>query len=310
MTPATVHVSADRAVSRIAARQHGLIGGRQLATLGLDKGAVAHRVRAGRLHRIRAGVFAVGHTAITEEATLLAAVIACGSAAVLSHDHAADHRRLLPPWMEPDVTAIHVTVPPHCGRGRRPGIAVHRSLLAPADRHENRAIPVTSPGRTILDLSAALDLRALERLIDQALTDRRASLADLRAILGRRERRAGSAKLRQLIASSERFDSVTRSELEERLLGLIRESGLPRPSVNVRVAGLLVDASWAAERVVVEVDGYRWHRTRSRQESDRSRELRLRRAAWLVLRYSARQLFDEPLQVVADLSGTLASRRT
>jgi very-short-patch-repair endonuclease len=306
---AVAHLSADLRISRIAARQHGLVGVRQLAALGLDKYAVEYRVRTGRLHRIQIGVFAVGHLAISTETRLLAAVISCGRDAVLSHDHAGHLWVLFPPWSELDLTTIHVTVPPACGRGRRAGIAVHRHLLAPADRVERDSIPVTSPARTILDLSATLDLRALERVVDQALTDRRATAADLRAIVTRNERRPGSKRLRELLKTSQRFDTLTRSQLEERLLGLVREAGVRSPSLNLRIAGLLVDAVWADEQVAVEVDGYRWHRTRARQESDRSRELTLRRAGWLVLRYSARQLFDEPLQVVADLAGALAARR-
>jgi very-short-patch-repair endonuclease len=89
----------------------------------------------------------------------------------------------------------------------------------------------------------------------------------------------------------------------------VRDAGLPEPALNARVEGFLVDAAWHRERVVVELDGYRWHRSRMRQESDRNREVKLRSAGWLPLRYSSLQVFDARLAVVADLAGVLVERR-
>jgi Transcriptional regulator, AbiEi antitoxin len=110
----------DHRIAALAARQHGLVTFAQLRRLGLSRGAIRHRVVSAVLHRVHVGVYAVGHPAISPSAQLLGAVMACGDTAVLSHVHAAHLWRLLPPWIEVELAPTHVTVPPACGRGRRP----------------------------------------------------------------------------------------------------------------------------------------------------------------------------------------------
>lgn len=299
----------DERIGKLATRQHGLVTHGQLRALGLGRSAIRHRRESGRIHPVLVGVYAVGHTAFTEEARLLAPVMACGPHALLGHAHAAHLWALLPAWVEIDLATINVVVPPDCGRGRRRGIAVHRIAIDPRDRTSHKGIPVTTPARTILDLGAQTDLRGVERAIDQAITDRRTTPRELRDLLSRSPGSPGAAKLRSLLDGAERFDTLTRSQLEEAFLRLVRESRLPDPSLNARIEGLRVDAVWRRERVAVELDGYRWHRTRTRIESDRERELRLRQAGWTPVRYSARQVLDEPLVVLADLAAVLAGRR-
>lgn len=297
---------ANERIARLAGRQHGLVTGAQLRRVGVGQGAVAHRIRTGALRRVHVGVFAVGHDSLTNRGRMLAAVMACGPQAVLSHTHAAHLWELLPPWEEIDLSEVHVTVPPCCARGRRPAIAIHRSRMEAEDRTDHEALPVTSPARTLIDLGELLDPRAVERAVNQAISDRRTSVPELRAAHARCGGRRGTRVMRELLAGVERFDGVTDSVLEEAFLALVRAARLPEPSTNIRVRGMRIDASWRAERVAVELDGYRWHRDRSRVEADRAREMKLRAGGWTPLRYSARQVFDEPLLVVADLSRTLA----
>jgi very-short-patch-repair endonuclease len=299
-----VHV--DRRIARLAGRQHGLITVGQLKRLGLGRNAIKYRRAVGRLHSIHVGVYAVGHETITLEGRLLAAVMACGSDAVLSHEQAGLMWGMFPPWVEIDLEPVNVTVPRRSRRGRRPGIAVHRAALDRDERTVHRGIPISSPGRTLADLAPRLTPRELESCVDRAITENLVTPSTVRRAATRRR---NAVALRALLQAAERFDSVTESALEEAFLRLVREAGLPRPTLNAPIAGMRVDAIWHGERVAVELDGYRWHRTRSRQESDRRREARLRRDGWMPLRYSARQLLDEPLAVVADVTRALAQRR-
>lgn len=299
-----------RRVAALAARQHGLVTFGQLLRLGVGRRAVQHRVATGRLHRVHLGVYAVGHDAICDAGRLLAAVMACGNEAALSHVHAAVVWRLLPPWVETSLIPTHVTVPPGSGKGRRPRILIHRSRLPRTEVEVEDAIPITSVARTVLDLAEVRGTRELERLVDQAITNGQVTVAKLHAVTASHPGRHGAAAVRRLLATAERFDSLTQSELEEAFAGLVRAGGLGSPALNRLIDGMKIDAIWRAERVAVELDGYRWHRTRHRQEADRDREARLRRLGWFPVRYSARQVFDQPLIVIADLAAVLAGSRS
>ena len=206
-----VHV--DERIARLASGQHGLVTVGQLRRLGVGRGSIAHRLRVGRLHRVRTGVFAVGHPSLSLEARLLAAVMACGEHAILSHQHAAHLWELLPPWIELDLATINVSVPPGSRRGRRPGLEVHRLAIEDRDRTARRGIPVTSPSRTLVDLASRVAPRTLERAIDQALTDRLVTAPGLHSALDRAGSSRGTRSLRALLAATERFETVTQSEL-------------------------------------------------------------------------------------------------
>ena len=258
---------------------------------------------------MRRAVFAVGHTATSDRAVLLAAVMACGSTAALSHLHAAWIRRFFPPWNEIPLAPTHITVPPHSGKGRFRDVILHRATLPPADVTVHEAIPTTAPARTILDCATLLEPRSLERLVDQAITNHAVDVAALMNALAEHPHRRGTATVRHLLEAAERFDTVSQSEMEEAFVGLVRQAGLPTPSLNYRLADMKIDAAWPDERVAVELDGYTWHRTRYRQEADRTREAKLRRLGWVPVRYSSRQVFDAPVAVAADLAAVLAGRR-
>ena len=313
MSATTTEVDAPRRgarVARIAARQHGLITFAQLRRLSGSRGTIQHWTTCGRLHRVHVGVFAVGHRALTDRSRLLAAVMACGPDAALSHTHAALVWRLFPPWVTVNPSPTHVTVPHTSGRGRRPGILVHRAELLPGETELEEGIRVTTVARTALDYGEIASHRELELLVDRAIVEDRVEVGELRTAVAAHPSRRGSGALQRLLDAAERFDSVGDSALEEAFLQLTRAASLPRPSMGAMIGGMKLDAVWPGPRVAVELDGYRWHPTRGRQESDRDREARLRRLGWLVIRYSARQVFERPLEVAADLARVLATRRT
>ena len=144
-----------------------------------EPGTIGHWASTGRLHRVHLGVFAVGHRALSDRAHLLAAVMACGSGAALSHIHAALLWDLLPPWREVELTPTHVTVPRGSGRGRRPEIVIHRAALPATELRALDRIPICSAARTVLDCAEASSARDFERLVDQAITGDRVTRLEL-----------------------------------------------------------------------------------------------------------------------------------
>jgi very-short-patch-repair endonuclease len=188
-------------------------------------------------------------------------------------------------------------------------LLIHRAALPAREVRSRDAIPVTSPARTVVDVAGRSPKREVERMVDQALTDRRCTEAELRAVADRSPRLPGASALRRLLDAAESLETLTRSELEEAFLSLIRSAGLPTPALNLRVQRMRVDAAWRTERVAVELDGYEWHRTRRRHDADRGRDAALRRLGWLPVRYSFRQVIDEPVAVIADLAPILTRRR-
>jgi hypothetical protein len=229
----------------------------------------------------------------------MAAVLACGEGAVLSHRSAAALWDLLPA----STSRIDVT---RCyGRTARSGINVHRvRQLHRDDRSTRNGIPVTTVARTLLDLSETGGREQLERALDQA---ERLQLFDLRAVsalIARSNGRQGIGVLRSVIGGY-RGPAPSRSELERRFLDLSHSANLPPPSVNCLIAGLEVDIAWIDQRVIVELDGYTYHRTRQAFERDRARDSVLQVAGYRVLRVTHRRLENEPASVVADLRGLL-----
>jgi hypothetical protein len=288
-------------MAALASCQHGVVALYQLTAVGLGPRAVEHRVGTGRLHRLHAGVYAVGHTNLTQRGRWMAAVVACGAGALLSHRSAAE---LWGIGAYADIR-IDVTVPDRSGR-RRGQIAVHRPRSLPDDdRAEVDGIPVTTPARTILDLAGVIGPTALDRAFHEA--DRRGLLDThaIAALFARASGRRGAGRLRALLAHH-RPSPATRSALEHRFLQLCRQAGLPPPAVNVPVCDYEVDALWPAPRLVVELDGYAFHHTRKNFESDRARDAALQLAGYRVLRVTHRRLLEEPNAVVEAIRQLLA----
>jgi very-short-patch-repair endonuclease len=286
----------------VATAQQGQISRRQLLTSGLGSGAIQYRAQMGQLHRSHRGVYLVGHEALAPLAREWAAVLACGTGAVISHVSAARAWRVID---QPPAGSIDVTVIGRKLRSRA-GIDVHRTeRLARSDLAELDGLPITAPARTLMDL-AAIDFADLERAFSEAHVLRLVSTRSLEAAIRRGGRRAGVGMLRALIAGHEH--GFTRSKGEQQMHELLRRSQLPPPSVNLRLAGFLVDFGWPPQRLVVEVDGYRFHGHRAAFERDRRKDIALTAAGYQVIRVTWRQLTEEPLAVVATIARALASK--
>lgn len=259
-------------LARLADAQHGVVARRQLLAIGLSSGAIDRRLGDHRLRPLHAGVYAVGHKALTREGRWMAATLACGG--VLSHQTAASA------WdLRPSDGAIHVTVSGTTLRARR-GVRVHRSAFEPHDLTTHRGIPLTTPVRTILDLSATLDAKATARLVDRA--ERLIDFAELR--------RRGRSRSLKAVLSHYAPPALTRSELEQAFLALCDDHGIPRPRTNAFIEGFEVDFAWPARRLVVEVDGYAFHRSPAAFAADRERDVILALAGWRVLRFTYEQV--------------------
>jgi very-short-patch-repair endonuclease len=279
-------------IAEIAGKQHGVVAINQLRRCGLGKRAIEHRVAGGLLHRVHRGVYAVGHSALPPEARWMAAVLALGGGpreggAVLEHwGVAVSHRSALSLWgLLPDNRgSSDVIVGGDGGRARRAGIRVHRSrTLVSDDVTLHRAVPVTTPARTIADLREAISTRRRGAISERELRKAIRQASVLGLPIGRRD-----AKVR------------TRSDLEGDFLRLCRRRRLPHPEVNVRIGPYLVDFLWRERRFVVETDGYLYHRGEVAFQEDRARDLDLMSRGFEVLRISERQL-DEGSDRVAEV---------
>jgi hypothetical protein len=285
-------------VARLAAEQWGVVDLAELRALGLSERAVLGRVRAGRLHRVHHGVYAVGHPALPLEGRFLAAVKACGPGAVLSHHAAAALHGVL----DPEDRRVEVTVTGTGGRAR-PGLLVHRThTLGPRDVGRCAGIPCTSPARTLLDLAARLDRRALRSAVRRAQALQRVNVRELLEVLERRRPCRGAARLARVLATG---PAPTRSVLEDVVLDLVLAAGLAPPDVNVplRLAGRRVvpDFRWPAARLVVEADGAAWHDERLAREDDAERQALLEAHGERVLRVTWRQAVGRPAETIARL---------
>jgi very-short-patch-repair endonuclease len=286
----------DRIIAELAGRQHGVVSRAQLLDAGVSPSAIDTRLRGSRLHPLHRGVYAVGHRALVPLAEEMAAVLACGSGSAVSHRAAAAMQRML----DRRGPLVDVTVA-RSGR-RRPGLRVHRSRsLTPGDVVMLHGIPVTTPVRTLLDLAESEPARELERAYDEAITQRLVSHSSFAAAIRQAHGRHGSSALRGLLARNAE-PTLTRSEAEERCLALIREAGLPAPRMNAPVAGYCVDFFWPEDGLIVEVDGYRFHSSRTAFERDRRRDAVLQAAGFRIMRVTWRQLTTESMAVVARLA--------
>jgi very-short-patch-repair endonuclease len=283
-----------------------MISTEQLTAAGVDRGAIAWRVRRGRLHPYHRGVYSVGHARLTPRARLWAAVLACGGpgASLLGMHSAAGPWELMPmPSGRIDVITLRRS-------DSKPGIRVHRTKsLHPADithiyglplttptRTLIDGLPLTTPTRTLIDLADQLTPHRLERVLHRAeilrILDVTAIHARLAALPGRRSR-----TLLHALESLGSGAAMTRSELEERFLALVTKWKLPRPRVNAIIAGHEVDFYWPTHRLIVETDSAATHPTPTAFENDRARDAHLTALGYRVTRLTWRQLTERPHEV-------------
>jgi very-short-patch-repair endonuclease len=289
----------------MARRQHGIVTRRGLIALGFSKEAIDHRLEKGRLHPIGRGVYAVGWPATTREQRWMAAVLACGDVAVLSHRSAA---------------ALWEIGAERCGRtdvtirrrGKhvRPGIQVRsRPALPEDDVTVHRGIPVTTPVRTLIDMAAEVGWRTIERAVNDA---DKYDLVDPETLRDAFHGYRGVPGVRLLRAVLDRHTfRLSDSDLEVLFRPLARRAGLPPPLTKQTVNGYEVDFHWPELGLVVETDGLRYHRTPSSQSRDRRRDQTHTASGLTTLRFSHYQVKYEPdyvRSVLAKVARNLARR--
>lgn len=291
------------ALAELAEAQHGVVTFRQLRALGFSKGHISRAFEAGRLRRVHRGVYAVGHGRLSEHGRCLAAVLACGDGAILSHHSAAWLWGLLPRCPH----EASVTTP---SRGhRRRTIRVHRAAaLSSRDRAERQGIPVTSLARTLLDLGATATARELTSAIDRARRLGRLDLDSVDALLARHGHAVAGKRLQQAL-SLYRKPVFDRARSELLFLDALEKEDVSPPVLNCWAGKWEIDAYWEAERFAVEVDGWEAHGSREAFEDDRLRIEEMKLEGIDCIRISARRIETHPKQVAQRIATFLARRR-
>src|SRR5579884_759732 len=279
-------------VRNLAERQAGRVSTAQFAALGVDRRVVAWWAESGYLHPVCPRVYAVGHVGRSVEADLWTAVLYAGPGAMLSHATALWWRGLIDKQPRP----LQVTTPRRCQQ--QPGIRVYGRREC--ERVLHRGLPTTTVEQALLDYAATAPIERVRFALANADYHKVLDLAALQMIAGNGRR--GSTKLRNALARHEPKLARTRSPLERLLLPLCEKFGVPLPDdVNVLVAGVLVDAVWWQQKLVVELDGRDNHSSWAQIQRDRSNEMRVRAAGFDVQRYGTVQLEEEAALVAGDV---------
>lgn len=259
-------------VAALASRQHGVVSVAQLHDLGLSRDAIQTRARGGRLHRLHRGVYAVGHVALTKRSRQLAAVLAAGPGALLSHRSAG---ALWAIARSRGGAGVEVTAPR--GRRAREGFTLHRSSdIPPQDRAVVDGVPVTSVARTLVDLADVLTERRLADAVHEAEVQRVFDLTEVNEVLARLPGRRGRHRLTRVLAAYGDGPTGTRNRAERLFLEICARHGVPTPQANVTVGGYELDFLWPDAGLAVELDGAATHHTVRRYHGDRRRDRALR----------------------------------
>ncbi len=293
----------DERIGQIAAHQRSRVDRRQLRQAGISDSAITRLVAKGQLHREHPGVFAVGHPGHGPLTRETSALLACRPGALLSHMSAAELWGLVRPGHPGRPVDVLIA-----GRqtARPAGVTVHRTRrLHPSEVRFHERLPVTSPARTIFEIADELPKRAVERAIDDGLERNLVRLSQIRDVIARNPGRRASTILRSLL-QQRTGSTVSRSDAEERALWLLREANLPQPEMNFPLHGYTADFYWPQYRLVLEVDGYRYHSSKTAFERDRRKDAVFRAAALDVIRVSSDQVFDEAYAVIALVAMAIA----
>jgi predicted transcriptional regulator of viral defense system len=300
----------DEALANLATAQEGVFTIEQIAECGLSGSAVWSRRQSGRLHLVYWRVYSlVPPSLLSREGRWLAAVLACGPGAALSHRSAG----VLLELRASDRSRIDVTIPYRSSRHHE-GIAVHRSTaLTAQDVTVVRNIPCTTIARTMLDIAEVIPSRQLERMFEQAEQQEVLNLSALQDQIERNPSRAGAARLRALISEYRADMGATWSELEADFKAMLKPTGVPMPQVNQLIVlddgepAIRADFYWPAHRVVVETDGYKFHSTRGAFERNRRNDQRLTVAGFRVVRMTHRQIKHQAEKMAAVIVRLLAA---
>jgi len=300
--------STDSLIAALAVRHFGVVARWELLAAGVTRNQIDWRLRTGRMREIYRGVYLVGAVA-PPMAYEQAALLAFRNKGTLSHSTATNLWRLSwrpgssPP--SPPSIPVWVTLPP--GRGaQRPGIRIHRAELDHGDIRDRQGLAVTSPPRTVLDMSALLNEEDLEQLVAEAHFRRLSSEAELQDQLARNPRKRGTAKLRTVLGLPG-GPQRTRSAVERWMLSLLRDSGLTGFKMNRKLHGFEVDVVWPDLRFAIEIDGWDAHSGRTAFERDHLKRATLTAHGITVMPVTGRQVRDDPRGVIDRIVKALAA---
>lgn len=292
----------DPEIARVATIQRGAVNVRQLHAAGLSKDVISDRKLSKRLHEVFHTVYLVGHAELAPLALETCGLLAVGDDAVLSHRSASGAWGFLPALKE-----VHVTVPERRARSRD-GLAVHTTpRLDSRDRRIHQGLPMTAPARTLVDLARSLEAYELERALAEAIALRLVRSSEVTAAMARATDRRGLKRLGEVLEGGPK---LTKSEMERRLVALLRSSSLPLfDHTNFDLGPWNADVVWLAARIVVELDTYTFHSSPKAFQRDRRKTIALEAQGWKVIRFTAYDLEREPHFVIATLAAAFADRR-
>ena len=290
-------------MARIATRQHGVVSRAQILALGVSDSWLKRALASGRLHEVHRGVYAVGHSRLTQRGRWMAAVLAGGQAAALGYWDAA----ALLAIADPRSGRVHVIVPGPSGH-RRPGIAMHRTRFLPPDHlTEVDGIPVTTAHRTLLDLAGVAGAKPLRYAVEGADREGLLDVAELVHLCDNSPGRRGTGRLRRIALEQRGPIARTKSRPERAFLRPCMRRGLPEPLVNTMLHGYEVDFHWPEARLVVEVDSYTYHRSWAQRRRDIARDADLKARGYEVLRYLEEQVIEDEDRVFSQVTALLGS---
>jgi very-short-patch-repair endonuclease len=297
----------EREIVDLAARQQGLLTHAQLATIGVGRRTIDRWLASGRLGAVHRDVYSFGPGPSTRHRKWLAAVLAAGPGAVLSHESAAAL------WgLGGDRPKVDVTAP----RGRqvrpgRKGIRLHRCKFQRDEVTFRGGIPVTTVARTLFDLAERSQYHRLVNAWDEASRLRLLRIPEVALVyergLGRRRARK---RIRTFLAADQRYVEDTDSPLEDRFAAFVVAHRLPPPQTNVLVDGDKVDVLWPAARLIVELDSWEFHAHRAAFEEDRDRDIDHLLDGYRTIRITHRRLGEEPDRLAAQIRALLAGSET
>jgi very-short-patch-repair endonuclease len=291
----------DQAIANLAGRQQGLLTASQLTALGVGKRTVERWLASGRLRPIHRGVYALGPQPLTRHGRWLAAVLAIGPGAVLSHQSAAALWGLIGDRRDVDVTASTGNQ----GKARHPGIRLHRSRLRRDEWMARDGIPVTTVARTLFDLAETAEPHRLKSAWDEADRLHLLRIKQVAVVYERGRGRRARTRIRPLLDAEQRYVEDTASPLEDRFADFCTARQLPPPQTNVLVDGDEVDALWPAARLIVELDSWEFHHHRGAFEKDRSRDTDHLLSGYRTIRVTRRRLSLEPGRLAEQIRALL-----
>jgi len=294
----------DKLCGEIAERQFGLIEREQALNADMSPAAIARRLANGRWRLELPRVYRLAGAPKSWEQSLKAATLWGGERCVASHEAAAALHGL----SSVRARQVHVQLAKQL---RHPGVITHRTRFAGQYATSVRGIPTTSVTRTLIDLAGTTPKKTLEKALDEALRQGMTDLGRLRGVLARSGmKRRGAKALRTLLEARDPAKERSDSELEDKLIRLIRSEGLPPPALHYNVVEEdrwlgEVDLAYPRQRIAIEAHGYRFHSSRSVWEDDQRRENGLVEAGWKVLKVTSSQLENDPGLVIGALRSLL-----